>query len=196
MWTEHPAEDAGRVEPGDAHPVHRAARSQQRVHLSVGEEPVVADRHRAGPVGGTRVLVADRLAAGHGVQHSPYRFSGARARLERSCHDGPARTARQPGIVVPGGGPDERERKLSTGQHHRAVGRRGRGTHRGAVVRLRRAPRPDVRARRHAARHAGQARRRPRAPMVAERRHLRRRRGDGRAPRHWPRPGSDPSRSG
>ena len=73
------AEDAGRVEPRHAHPVDRAARRQQGGHLAVAEEPVVADGHRAGPVGGTRMLVVDRLATRHGGKIGPVRFRAQEA---------------------------------------------------------------------------------------------------------------------
>ena len=49
--TEDRAEDAGGVEPRQAHPGDCSVGCQQRRHLAIAEEAVVADRHRRHPVG-------------------------------------------------------------------------------------------------------------------------------------------------
>ena len=48
---QHRAEHARRVQPGQAHPLHVAARRDQRGGLAVGQEAVLADRRERGLVG-------------------------------------------------------------------------------------------------------------------------------------------------
>ena len=92
--TEHPPEHAARVEPRDAHPVDRAARSEQGAHLAVAQEPVVPDGHRASPVGRTRMLVVDRLAARHGGNIVSVRYRAQEANWNVRVTIDAARVAR------------------------------------------------------------------------------------------------------